>query len=56
MGNLESTLSLTKCQTTAAYSVQTKSVIGKRYFNVNNVNVGSITLAILVREYCFNFD
>jgi hypothetical protein len=36
--------------------VQIKSVLDKRYFNVNNVNVGSIALAILVREYVFNFD
>jgi hypothetical protein len=46
MGNLESTQSLAKCQTTAAYSVQTKSVLDKRYFNVNNVNVGSIALSV----------
>jgi hypothetical protein len=56
MGNLESTLSLAKCQTTAAYSVQTKSVLDKRHFNVNNVKVGSIALAILVRELFFNFN
>jgi hypothetical protein len=56
MGNLESTLSLAKCQTTAAYSVQTKSVLDMRHFNVNNVKVGSIALAILVRELFFNFN
>ena len=55
MGNLESTLSLAKCQTTAAYSVQTRSVPDKRPFNVNNVTVGSIALAILVREFLNNF-
>jgi hypothetical protein len=47
MGNLESTLSLAKCQTTAAYSVQIKSILDKRHFNVNNVNVGNIALVVL---------